>query len=242
MNLKIKIISFIFLFLGLQCFSYSQDCKGTLIISTDREESLIYLNDRLIGKANIQLELDEGLYNINVKEGTNFWESRNLSASVKIRECNHQTMSFDFDDEIYLNTNPQDAAVFSNDSLIGYTPLYMAGSYGKLELRKPGYKNKIFSLNDYSKNEPLNLDYIGKVKETSFYESSLFKYLLAGIVVLGGTTAYFKLKADEKFEEYEITGDQQLLDQTERYDLISGITFTALQINFGALIYFFLNE
>jgi hypothetical protein len=91
-------------------------------------------------------------------------------------------------------------------------------------------------------NKSFNPEFIGEVEKVSFYERSLFKYLLAGIVVLGGTTAYFKLKADEKFDAYEITGDQELLDETERYDLISGITFTALQINFGVLIYFFLNE
>ncbi|HSP88153.1 MAG TPA: PEGA domain-containing protein [Ignavibacteriaceae bacterium] len=222
--------------------SYSQDCKGTLIIKTDREESLIFLNDEMIGRGNIQIELEEGNYEIIVKEGSNNWENKNLTGSVELKECNHQTLTFNFNDEIYLQTNPQDVAVFSNDSLIGYTPLYLANNFSNLQLRKPGYENKLISLDEVEKNKALTLDYIGKIKETSFYERDLFKYLLAGIVVLGGTTAYFKLKADQKFEEYEITGEQKLLDETERYDLISGITFTALQINFGALIYFFLDE
>lgn len=221
--------------------SYSQDCKGTLIIKTDRTESLIYLNDEMIGRGNIQIELDAGEYNVLVKEGSNNWENKKLTGSVKLNECNHQTLTFNFN-EIYLRTNPQDAAVLSNDSLIGYTPLHLTNNFSSLQLTKPGYESKFISLTDYDEDKPFTLDFIGKIKETSFYEQDLFKYLLAGIVVLGGTTAYFKLKADEKFEEYEITGDQKLLDQTENYDLISGITFTALQINFGVLIYFFLNE
>lgn len=242
MNLLIKIISLLVLFQGLFLMSYSQDCKGTLIINTDREESLIFLNDELIARGNVQTELDAGLYNIVVKETNNIWGNRSLTGTVMIRECNHQTLVFNFNDEIYLRTDPQDAAVFSNDSLLGYTPLYLAGSFSSLQLRKPGFENKLISLEDYDKDKPVLLDFIGKVKEASFYERDLFKYLLAGIVVLGGTTAYFKLKADEKFDEYKITGDQKLLDETERYDLVSGITFTALQINFGVLIYFFLSE
>lgn len=242
MNSLTKSILILILFSGIFLQSYSQDCKGTLIIKTDREESLIFLNDEMIGRGNIQIELEEGNYEIIVKEGSNTWENKNLTGSVELKECNHQTLTFNFNDEIYLQTNPQDVAVFSNDSLIGYTPLYLANNFSNLQLRKPGYENKLISLDEVEKNKALTLDYIGKIKETSFYERDLFKYLLAGIVVLGGTTAYFKLKADQKFEEYEITGEQKLLDETERYDLISGITFTALQINFGALIYFFLDE
>ncbi|RPI71394.1 MAG: PEGA domain-containing protein, partial [Ignavibacteriales bacterium] len=218
----------------------SQDCKGLLIINTDREESVIYINNEYAGKGNLKIELDAGFYNVVAKENSNSRGNRSLSGSVDIKKCNHQTLVFNFDEEIYLETVPQDAAVFMNDSLLGYTPLYLAGSIGSLELKKPGFKNKLVSLKNYSK--PFTLDFIGKTKELNFYERDLFKYLLAGIVVLGGTTAYFKLKADEKFEEYEITGDQVLLDETERFDLISGITFTALQINFGVLIYFFLND
>jgi hypothetical protein len=244
MNLLIKKISFLIFIPVMLLQSYSQDCKGTLIINTDREESIIYLNNEKIGEGNIQLELHAGLYTVYVKENNNLWENKHLSSSIKIEECNHQTLTFNFDDDVYLQTIPADAGVFKNDSLIGYTPLHLANNYGSLQLKKPGYKNKFITLEEYE-NNPVKvgvLDYMGKIKETSFYEKDLFKILLAGIVVLGGTTAYFKLKADEKFEEYEITGDQALLDQTERYDLISGITFTALQINFGALIFFFLND
>ncbi len=244
MNSAIKIISSLILFAGIITQSFPQDCKGTLIINTDRTESLIYLNDEMIGKGNIQIELDAGVYNVVVKEGNNNWGNKILSGSVKLNECNHQTLTFNFDDEIYLQTDPQDAAVFSNDSLIGYTPLHLKNNFSSLQLRKAGYESKFIFLEDYKSNSDKvgTLNFIGKIKETSFYEKDLFKYLLAGIVVLGGTTAYFKLKADNKFDEYEITGDEKLLDETERYDLISGITFTALQINFGALIYFFLNE
>ena len=86
------------------------------------------------------------------------------------------------------------------------------------------------------------LNFVGFEKEKSFYEKDIFKILTAGIVVLGATTAYFKLEADNKFKEYENSGNNNLLDETRKYDLISGITFAALQINFGLLLYYFLIE
>ena len=88
----------------------------------------------------------------------------------------------------------------------------------------------------------MRLEEAGIQNGKSFYEKGLFKYLIGGLVVLGGTTAYFKLEADKKFEEYQLTGSNNLLDETRRYDLISGITFGALQINFGILLYYFLSE
>ncbi len=60
--------------------------------------------------------------------------------------------------------------------------------------------------------------------------------------MLVGISTYFKLKADKKFDAYTITGEQTLLDQTFKYDLISGILFTALQINLGTLIYFLFSD
>ncbi len=242
MNSLIKKILFLVFISSLMIKTFSQDCKAILIIETDREDAVIYLDNVLISKGRIVKELDAGLYNVVVKESNNVWDGNILSRSVQLNQCNHQTLFFSFDEGIYFRTEPQDAAVYSNDSLIGYTPLYLSNNYSNLNLRKTGYENKFISLDDYDKNYPVTLNYVGKIEETSFYEKDLFKILLAGIVVLGGTTAYFKLKADDKFEEYELTGDKELLNQTEHYDLISGITFTALQVNFGALIYFFLND
>lgn len=146
------------------------------------------------------------------------------------------------EDSLFLRTDPQDAAVYRNDSLIGYTPLHLSQNYKNLELKKPGYETRVISSDELKEDHSFLLNYVGEVKEKSFFKKDLFKYLIAGIVVLGGTTAYYKLKADKKFDAYKITGEQELLDQTHKYDLISGITFTALQINFGVMIYLFLSD
>lgn len=145
-------------------------------------------------------------------------------------------------EEVLLNSSPQDAYVFCNDSLIGNTPLFVQSSLRNLTLRKSGYDDVSIIFDDITSGKIVPMNYKGQEKEKSFFEKNIFKILTAGIVVLGATTAYFKLKADNKFEEYELSGNSRLLDDTRKYDLISGITFTALQINFGLLLYYFLIE
>ena len=79
-------------------------------------------------------------------------------------------------------------------------------------------------------------------KNENFTNSYLFKGLIAGAVALGVTAAYFKLKADNRFDQYKLTKEQSLLDDTRKFDWYSGISFSALQINLGFLIYYFLVE
>jgi len=152
------------------------------------------------------------------------------------------TLSVFTDIEVLLNSSPQDAYVFFNDTLIGNTPLFVQSSFRNLTLRKSGYDDINILFDDITPGRIFPMNSNGQEKEKSFFEKDIFKILTAGIVVLGGTTAYFKLKADKKFEEFEFSGNSKLLDETRKYDLISGITFSALQINFGLLLYYFLTE
>jgi len=238
MNSLIKNSAFLILVSGFIIVSESQTCKGIVAIETNRDSSVIFLNQKSVGIGQAKIDLEPGSYEIKVIEDDKVWNPNILSTKINVNICDSVIIPFKFGREKYLQTNPQDVAVFYGDSLIGYTPLYLSSGYNSLHLNKPGYKSKTISFYNFNSNQPVSLNFIGETKGKSFYQKDLFKYLVAGIVVLGGTSAYFKLKADNKFDAYKITGEQALLDQTHKYDLISGILFTALQINFGTLIYF----
>jgi hypothetical protein len=245
MKLLIKILPIVTFFLVLlNAASIAQECKGKLIVESNTDDALIYINENLEGKGKLEMELDAGTYIVTVAENNKSWDSKLYIDTIFLEACNHQRLNYNFRSDAYIQTQPEDAAVTRNDSLLGYTPLFIPNDYRSLTLSKPGYKDKIISLNQIPRNNPISLNFIGESaldgEKESFFEKDIFKYLVGGIVVLGGTTAYFKLKADNKFEEYQITGNQALHDEIDRYDLISGITFTALQINFGILIYYFL--
>lgn len=141
--------------------------------------------------------------------------------------------------DIYLKTDPDDVYVMKNDSLVGHTPLFISHLLDNILLSKPGYAQKNISLNDYD-GIPVQLKFTGKKVNGSFYESPVFKIFVSSAVALGAVTAFYKIKADKRFDDYQATGNPGLLKDTRRYDLISGISFAALQINFGLLLYYFL--
>jgi hypothetical protein len=128
------------------------------------------------------------------------------------------------------------------DSLIGFTPLLLENNFQNLLLQKPDYADHIITQQDIASGVKPELEFIGQLKGENFYESTLFKVLIGTAIALGATTAYYKLEADKSFDDYQITGDSASLDQTEKYDLISGITFVALQIDFGLILYLFLTD
>lgn len=79
-------------------------------------------------------------------------------------------------------------------------------------------------------------------KNESFFSSTTFKILLGSATVLGGVAAYFKIQADKRYDDYLSSKNQSTLDEVNRLDLYSGISFGLLQINFGYLIYKFLTD
>jgi hypothetical protein len=218
------------------------ECKADVFIETDIPGSSIFINNRQVGKGSVSIELTKGRYFLSAVEDIEEWNSKVFNDSIEITECTGEKFSYKFSSGVYLKTEPQDVYVYSSDTLVGHTPLFLSDEISSVTLSKSGYQTKNLAVNQIYSGKPVKLDFVGTKDNGSFFQQDLFKILLGGLVVLGGTTAYFKLKADEKFEDYQFSGDQKLLDQTRKYDLISGITFTALQINFGVLIYYFLIE
>ncbi|MBA4405801.1 hypothetical protein C0389_00860 [bacterium] len=99
------------------------------------------------------------------------------------------------------------------------------------------FKNPEVSFNQA---QPFGIGYTKS--EESFFKSGTFKILLGSAAVLGGIAAYFKIQADKKYDDYLQSKNQSMLDEVDRLDMVSGISFGLLQINFGYLIYKFLTD
>ena len=242
MNLLIKIVyaNLLIIFFSQ---TLAQDCKAKLKIITDTDEVNIYINNELAGNTDIfEAEVEIGNYIVRVTENSKKWNAKSFSDTIEVTDCSDLTLNYFFKDKILLDTDPQDVYVFSNDSLIGNTPVYLNQDFKSLVLEKPDYLSREITIDEINSNEKIRLDFIGEENNGSFYESTIFKVLVGTAVALGAATAYFKLEADNRFEEYKITGDPELLNQTDRLDIISGVSFVALQINFGLIIYLFLSE
>lgn len=241
-------LSFRFALILICCFFctlslFPQDgCTADVIIKSDIKNITVFVNGRQISNCDsLKLKLPEGQYVISVTENSDRWNVRTYIDTIQITNCEEIILEYHFRDEVYLDSEPQDAEVFVSDSLVGYTPLFLNREINSVILKKPGYQEVSFHPGS-SGSEKIKLEYIGLPVSESFFDEPVFKILVGSLVVLGGITAYYKLKADEKYDEYKITGNQKLLDETNKYDWISGISFGLVQINFGILIYHFLAE
>ncbi len=240
MNSNKKIFLIILLLLAINL--HAQDCKANIHIKTDLPFSKIYVDSSLVGKGNSDIQLDKGKYHIVVMEESDRWNAKTFSDTINIADCNDTTLNYTFKSQTYLNTEPQDVYVYQDSELIGHTPMFLPLNAEKLILKKPGYEEKLVNAKSLINNEKIKLNFIGEIKGKTFFEQNVFKILVGGIVALGGVSAYFKIKADNNFDKYQSTENIYYLDQTHKFDLISGLTFGALQVGFGFLIYYFLSD
>ena len=222
---------------------FAQECKSNVLIQTDIQNPKLFINDSLEIEGNeFVLELKPGIYRISIVEDFKKWNSRRINDTLNIIDCGDMKLRYELKNKIILDSQPQNVYVKSEDSLIGFTPLLLEEGFETLLLQKPEYSDKLISQQEISSGVIPELQFIGQVKGESFYESTLFKILVGTVIALGATTAYYKLEADKTFDEYQVTGDPALLEQTDKYDTISAVTFVALQIDFGLILYLFLTD
>ena len=203
----------------------------------------LFINDSFASEGNnFELELEPGTYSINIVEDFKKWNAANVEDTLIIKDCTTLNFNYNLNNKLILDSNPQNVYVLESDSLIGFTPMLLENNFQTLLLQKPGYEDKLISHQDVEAGVKPELTFIGQVKGESFYETFLFKVLVGTAITLGATTAYYKLEADKKFDEYQDTGDPAALEQTDKYDTISAATFVALQINFGLILYLLLAD
>jgi hypothetical protein len=222
---------------------YAQECKSILEIETNRNSSMIFINDELIGYGKIKTEVTRGKYIITVKENIFRWNDNEIIDSININLYDKEYLiRYDLFDKIFVDSRPQDASIYSYDSLISRTPNYVnLIEYQTVSLRKNGLLKSVLT-KELSPYNTIPLEFPDPKKNEIFSESDWFKVLMGTATVFGVVSAYFKIKADNRYDEYLKTKDPDKLNEVNRLDLYSGIAFGLLQVNFGYLIYKFLIE
>ena len=242
MNLVTKEILAI-LFATSFCILYAQDTTLILTIQTNAENAALFFDDKFIGVGSeIQVETKPGIHLIQVVSNLKEWNAEIITDTINTEDSESLFLNYDFNAQLILNTIPQDVSVFERDSLVGFTPILLEESYNEIKLEKSYYQSIKVTQEEISKGKIPELLYTGHPPEQHFYGSTLFNILLGTAIALGATTAYYKLEADNKFDEYKITGNPELIDDVDKYDLLSGATLIALEVNFALIIYFFLAD
>lgn len=227
----------ILLSLAIPVISIAQECKSFLIIHSDIENIRVFINDSLEFKNQFEIELSSGEYNISILEDSDRWDAKSFHNSFNIDSCETMELSVKFSSEILIDSDPQDAQVLAGDSLLGYTPLLLPQNFSRITLKKNGYAGKEISIDQHQSKISASLEFIGKEEKENFLSKPIAKVLFGTMIAFGATAAYFKIQADNNFDDYLKTGELKYKDRTEQYDLISGISLGLTQINFGYLIY-----
>lgn len=180
-------------------------------------------------------------------------------SALKTYAQNKDSLTIDYN---YINSIPQNAKVYMNDSLAGETPFrFINPSIDTVRglvitIKLKGYFDYSFNVTsaDLPLDKTINLVPVNKLslKENNLVEINNNDYFksprkIVPIVVSSVITAgsgvlsyYFKKLANDRYDEYLATGDQRKFDQTKKYDLYSGLFLAAFQIGFAVLIYFLL--
>lgn len=240
-NMKRNILNILFLLIALFISLNGQDCTSILEIETNKDSALIFINDKLEGFGKVRREVALGKYYLTIKENLERWNEHEINDSVIVKLCDKEYLiSFNLFDKYYVDSRPQDAAVFIYDSLMAYTPNFISvNQFHTIILRKKDYSKSVHS-SELSLYNRIPLELPVQEKNESFSDSDWFKILLGSAAVLGAASAYFKIKADNRYEDFLKSKDAGKLKEVDRLDLYSGIAFGLLQINFGYLIYRFL--
>jgi hypothetical protein len=159
-----------------------------------------------------------------------------------------------------INSVPQNAAVYFNGIYTGNTPYRFlpqaVDSSIDVVVKMPGYIDYSFHINaadlPYDKTislVPKNKRSVLKDKLVIENKNNFFNtprqtvpVVLSALVSAGGAalSIIYKNLANKRYDEYLLSGDRSKLDQTKKYDVISGVGLAAFQVGFTSLIYFLL--
>ncbi len=216
----------------------AQDCKSILKVTTADPSAMIFVNEKYCGKGNVTTEVVKGNYIIAVRESLTKWNGYEIFDTVIVGNCNKEySLDIGVLKKIFIDSRPQNAAIIENDSVIGYSPQFVSLLQSKKLKLKKGLTLIEVDYNSLTENKIQHFDFQPNVKVQSFADSDLFKILIGSATALGAVAAYFKLKADKKYDDYFFTKDGAILDEVDRYDLYSGVALGLLQVNIGYLIY-----
>jgi hypothetical protein len=160
----------------------------------------------------------------------------------------------------YVNSIPQNAHIYLNGVKIGNTPLHFvidsSAAEVSITVKLDGYAEYSYYaprdsgiINETFKLVPLK----GSSKTSVVQENKSYAFsdkvkvvpiiVSSAVMIVSGVMAYyFKSLAIEKQDEFFATGDPALIDQKKKYDVMAGVSLTAFQLGFAALLYFYFNE
>ena len=169
MNLLNKIF-FSFLISSFCNFAFSQDCKATLSIQTNKDSVKLFIDGEFFSKGNNFIaQLDTGQHTIELQRDLWKWNDNPIRDTINVTECKNYERKYSFENRVLFDTNPQDVYVFENDSLIGFTPLLIKSTAKNLILKKPDYTSFTTNVKEIELGAKPVLQFVGHEHKEDIY-------------------------------------------------------------------------
>lgn len=252
-----KILLFILMILSFYSPASAEDTTQVYKVNIvcNSPGAKVFIDSTDAGKAPVyDYSLQGGTYTIMLILSTgNEWEVENYRRNVDI--ISDTTLSINFERYYLINSDPFNAKVFLNDTLLGHTPLRLykeSPMFGKLTFKKDEYvdETRSISAGDTGSNIFVKLkevrygqssDIVYKNRKTDFKSKRDFLAIGsfgAGALLSGISAIYHKNVANDSYDTYRQTFNPSDLNKTNTNDTISLISLLVMQGAIAGLIYF----
>lgn len=255
----LKYFTFYFFFVSIPTHTYAQDNsvinESKISIYCNIQNAKILLDTTLVGQTPLEnYTIKPGFYILRVfSPDERSWFSKSYTDSIQIQPNENFVKNIELEYVWYISSFPSGADVYYNDSSVGKTPtvFYSKSEINLITFKKAGYERLAIPTD---KNNS-RIDVMLQTNATNIlgdHNNFLSKdgnklpgsvYVAAGGAVLfGATAAYTKIKADEYYKRYRMSGDASLLTQVRKLDTYSGISLAIAEISSLLLTYLLLSK
>jgi len=225
-------------------------------IISNPEDAKIFLDTSYIGKTPLlDFEARSGKYKLKVINPKSLLDWENENEVMNLDLSRDTVININFPYYYYFNTDPFNASVFKNDSLLGLTPLRFftqSELSGNLLIKKKNYRDFVFELKNYDFETGANIsllskgieninDVVYKNRGTQFKtKRNLYTIIGLGAAAIAGGyfSIKFKNKANDSYDNYIATGNSAQLTESTSNDTYFVISLVLMQMAVGGLIYF----
>ncbi len=154
---------------------------------------------------------------------------------------------------MHVTSEPYGATIVYRDSVLGETPFIFTthAQQGIITISKVGYETLSLTFDSTAtvlhcslvSGRGLSDDVATLYIDKEESRNGLPVIITASSAVVAGiAAAYFKIRADNLYHEYTISGNPEQLDRIRQLDLASGVTLAASQLSLILLTYFLLSR
>jgi hypothetical protein len=226
-----KIFFLIFIF---SCISQINAQEKRISVYSNIDSVRVFIDSEYVGLAPLKnFPVAKDSFLLSASDDINdSWSGQKLYFLITLQE--DTTVNLIFKNKLYLRTTPDNAAVYSNKEMVGYTPLFFTFEKGKnIELRiiKDNYGEEKISLDSLtSKSITLSLKPIKKSPTSEqtrngngTYNKNYITYLIIGGIASGLLSGYSKMRADHFEAEYNNNKNESTKKKINIFDTISDI-------------------